>query len=307
MQDNQIPNSPDGFVCGFVAIAGRPNVGKSSLLNYFVGRKISIISRKPQTTRNRLLGIHTTDLAQVIFVDTPGIHANQKSEINRVINRTAVSSLEGVDVILMMIDARGWRDEDTLVYQKVKNCGIPVVLAINKIDRLKEKDRLLPLMTEVSEHRNFKEMVPVSAKSGENMPALLSALVALMPEGPQGFPSEQFTDRSQRFLASELVREKMFRFLGQELPYSSTVEITRFETDDTGMIHIDATIWVEKPGQKAIVIGKSGATMKKIGMEARLEMERLFNCRIYLGLWAKVRKGWTDNAKALKSLGFDDF
>ncbi len=302
----KMAHNPD-FVFGFVAIAGRPNVGKSSLLNCFVGQKISITSRRPQTTRNRLLGIRTTAGAQVVFVDTPGIHGKQTRELNRMINRTATGSLEGVDLILMMVAASGWKEDDTLVYQKARATGADVVLAINKVDLLKDRDTLLPLIREISEKYTFKEIVPISIKSGYNTDHLFNVLLTNLPHGHQGFPEHQITDRSQRFLASELVREKMFRSLGDELPYSSAVEISRFEPDESDMLHIDATIWVEKPGQKAIVIGTKGAGLKNIGQKAREEMERLFQCRVYLGLWVKIRKGWADDAKVLKSLGYEEW
>ena len=294
------------FSSGFVAIAGRPNVGKSSLLNHFVGHKISITSRRPQTTRNRLLGICTEKDSQIVFVDTPGIHSNQKKALNRVINKTATGSLEGVDLIIMMITASGWIEEDRFVYEKVAATGVPAILVINKVDTLKERDRLLPLMQGIDADTDFLEIVPVSVKSGYNMKHLYDVLVANLPEGPPGFPEDQITDRSQRFLAGELVREKMFRHLGEELPYTSAVEISRFELDANGTAHIDATIWVEKPGQKAIVIGKNGLSLKRIGQRAREEMERLFQRKVYLECWVKVRKGWTNDAQVMKSLGYDE-
>ncbi|KAA3623689.1 MAG: GTPase Era [Proteobacteria bacterium] len=300
-------NDDNRKVCGFVAIAGRPNVGKSSLVNRYVGRKISITSRRPQTTRNRLLGIRTTEAAQIIFVDTPGIHSDQNSELNRLINRTATASLEGVDLILMMVTSTGWRRDDDLVYSKARAAGVPIILAVNKSDLLKERDALLPYLQEVSTKGEFKEIVPISVKKGYNLERLLELLIDNLPAGPQGFPGDQITDRSQRFLASELIREKMFRLLGQELPYTSAVEISRFAHDDKGMLRIEATVWVEKPGQKAIVIGRDGAGLKKIGQRAREEMEKLFGCKVYLGLWVKVRKGWTDNATILKSLGYEEW
>jgi GTP-binding protein Era len=303
-QDKEMTQPTERTVFGFVAIAGRPNVGKSSLLNRYVGRKISITSRRPQTTRNRLLGIKTTDHAQVVFVDTPGIHAAQGRELNRVINRTAVGSLEGVDLILMMITATGWRRDDDLVYAKATAAGVPIILAVNKSDQLDRREKLLPLLEEVSRSREFVEIVPISVKSGYNMDHLMGVILSRLPAGAHGFPADQVTDRGQRFLAGEFVREKLFWHLGQELPYVSAVEVSTFEHDDKGLLRIEATIWVEKPGQKAIVIGQGGAGLKRIGQSAREEMERLFGCRVYLGLWVKVRKGWTDNAALLNSLGY---
>lgn len=294
-------------VFGFVAIAGRPNVGKSSLLNRYMGRKISITSRRPQTTRNRLLGIHTTDAGQIAFVDTPGIHAAGGRELNRLINRTAVTSLEGVDLILMMITATGWKSDDDVVYEKVAATGSPVILAVNKADQLARRDALLPLLETVSRDRAFLEVVPVSVKNGYNMDHLLKVIVSHLPSGEPGFPADQLTDRSQRFLASELVREKLFWHLGQELPYESAVEVSGFAHDDSGLLRVDATIWVEKPGQKAIVVGKGGAGIKRIGQRAREQMERLFGCKVHLALWVKVRKGWTENAAALRNLGYGEW
>ena len=303
-QNKQMSETTDGTVFGFVAIAGRPNVGKSSLLNRYMGRKVSITSRRPQTTRNRLLGIKTTEHAQVVFIDTPGIHATQGRELNRVINRTAVGSLEGVDLILMMITANGWRRDDEFVYTKAIATGVPIILAVNKSDQLDRRDKLLPLLEEVSRSREFADIVPISVKTGYNMDHLMDVIVARLPEGTFGFPADQVSDRGQRFLAGELIREKLFWHLGQELPYVSAVEVTTFEHDDKGLLRMEATIWVEKSGQKAIVIGQGGAGLKRIGQSAREEMERLFGCKVYLGLWVKIRKGWTDNAALLNSLGY---
>ena len=294
------------FVSGFVAIAGRPNVGKSSLLNYFVGHKISITSRRPQTTRNRLLGICTYDESQIVFVDTPGIHSAEGKALNRVINKTATGSLEGVDLILMMITASGWTKEDEYVYQKAKTTGIDIILLLNKTDVLKKRDYILPVIEDISKTHSFLNIVPISVKNRYNLDTLKTLIEESLPEGPPGFPEDQITDRSQRFLAGELVREKLFRHLGEELPYISAVEISRFESDKNKVAHIDATIWVEKAGQKAIVIGKNGSTLKNIGTKARLEMERLFQCRVHLECWVKVRKGWTNDASIMRSLGYDE-
>ncbi|GJL80458.1 MAG: GTPase Era [marine bacterium B5-7] len=302
----EIPAQTIGH-CGFVTIAGRPNVGKSSLLNKYVGCKISITSRRPQTTRNRLLGVVTRDMDQVVFVDTPGIHSQQKKELNRIINRTAQNSLEGVDVIVMMISATGWKPDDDLVYRKATETGVPIVLVINKCDLLEQRDALLPFIEEIAKTHIFSEIVPISVKKSYNLEHLLDILIGKLPIGPHGFPQQQMTDRSQRFLASELIREKMFRYLGQELPYSSAVEITSFSEQDDGLLKIEATIWVEKQGQKAIVIGRGGVALKNIGQRAREDMERLFQSKVYLGLWVKVRTGWTENAQVLKSLGYDEW
>lgn len=305
--NEDVSNEKPESVCGFVAVAGRPNVGKSSLVNRYVGRKISITSRRPQTTRNRVLGIRTEQDTQIVFVDTPGIHAEQTRELNRLINRTAGAALEGVDLILMMISATGWKSDDDLVYEKVRATGVPIILAINKSDLLDHRDALLPYIEKVAGMGGFQEIVPISVKKGYNLDHLMQVLIGNLPRGPHGFPVDQVTDRGQRFLASELIREKMFRMLGQELPYTSAVEISKFEHGDDGLLRIEATIWVEKQGQKAIVIGHEGSGLKKIGQRAREEMEKLFGTRVYLGLWVKVRKGWTDNAAVLKSLGYEEW
>ncbi len=292
---------------GFVAIVGRPNVGKSSLVNRMVGSKVSIISRRPQTTRNRILGVSTRGATQIVFVDTPGIHGGQTRELNRIINRTAEGSMEGVDLVLMLVAANRWTDDDDLVYRKARESGLPVILGVNKVDLLEKRDDLLPYLARVAAEFDFDEVVPLSVRKGYNVDHLFEVLAARLPEMPHGFPDDQVTDRGRRFQAAELVREKMFWHLGQELPYSSAVEVTRMDEDEQGMLRIEATIWVEKPGQKAIVIGRNGAALKTIGCKARVEMERQFGCKVYLGLWVKVRKGWTENAGMLRSLGLSEW
>ena len=293
---------------GFVAIAGPPNVGKSTLLNQIIGQKISIISRRPQTTRHRILGIKTLPELQVAFVDAPGLHNNQGKSLNRVINKTALSSLSDVDVILFMIDYKGWSQSLAEVFQRVKvqvkSRAIPVILLINKIDRLKDKSRLLPLIEESKDRHDFAEIVPVSALKLAPLNDFLALVSRHLPIAEAGFPAQQITDRSERFLAGELLREQIFSTLGQELPYCIAAEVGKFATNDQGILCIDIIIWVEKSGQKSIVIGKGGQQLKMIGMNARKQMEISFACKVYLKLWVKVKKGWGDRIALLHSLGY---
>lgn len=289
---------------GFVALAGAPNVGKSTLLNCLVGKKISITSRRPQTTRHRILGIVTEADYQLVFVDTPGIHTNQKKQLNRLINKTAVSSITDVDIILFMIDHGGWNAAATDALKLVAEKNLPVILLINKVDKLRDKTALLPLIDESQQHYNFKEIIPISATKLANRAEFLSIIAKQVPFGSVGFPEDQVTDRSERFMASEFVREQTFLALGQELPYSVAVETVKFKSNEKSILEIDAVIWVEKPGQKNIVIGKHGKQLKLIGSRARVQMEKAFGKKIYLSLWVKVKKGWGDQETTLRSLGY---
>jgi GTP-binding protein Era len=291
--------------CGYVALVGRPNVGKSTLLNHILEQKISITSRKPQTTRHRILGIKTENGTQAIYVDTPGIHADQPKAINRQMNRTAAAVLQDVDVIVLLIDKLRWTPEDELVLTHLQHVRSPVILAINKVDQMEDKQALLPFIEEVAARYPFKEIVPVSALKGSNLDVLQRQIEALLPEGHYFFPDDQITDRSMRFIASEMIREKIMRQLGQELPYAVAVEIEQFSQVD-GTVHIDAAILVERAGQKGIVIGKGGERLKKIGSEARKDMELGFDAKVMLNLWVKVRSGWSDDERALQSLGYTD-
>lgn len=294
----------DGFRCGLVAIVGRPNVGKSTLLNRLVGQKVSITSRRPQTTRHRVLGIRTREKAQLIFVDTPGLHRDETGRrLGRIMNRTARASLEGIDVVAVVVTADGWRAEDEPALALARGSGRPVVLVINKCDRLESRDLLLPLIEESARRMPFAAVVPVSARTGDNLAELEALLTGLLPEQSACFDAEQVTDRSERFQAAEFVREQVFRAAGQEVPYSVAVEITEFR-DEPKHTHIEAVIWVEKEGQKAILIGKGGDQLKSIGRAARLEMQKALGRKVWLGLWVKVREGWADDARALKSLGY---
>ena len=295
------------FRSGYVAIIGRPNVGKSTLINRILGQKLCITSRRPQTTRHRILGIKTEDNSQLIYVDTPGIHEDDgKRAMNRYMNRAAASSIDDVDVVLFVVEGLKWTNEDIGVLKRLKNdAKAPVILVLNKIDNLADKAELLPRVQELSQEFNFAEVVPISARKGINVEHLEQEIIKLVPEGDMIFPEDQFTDRSSRFLAAELVREKLFRHLGQELPYSITVEIEQFK-EDNGMYRINAAIYVERSGQKNIVIGKKGELLKAVGKDARIEMEQLFGCKVFLELWVKVREGWSDNERMLKNLGYND-
>lgn len=290
--------------CGSVAVIGRPNVGKSTLTNSLVGAKVSIVSNRPQTTRHRLLGIATFPEGQLVLVDTPGLHRVQKRAMNRVMNRAARGALEGVDVGLLVIEAGRWDEEDTLACKVLEDAGIPVVLVVNKIDRIKDKGSLLPFIAEISEGRQFAAVHPISAQKHKGLEALVKDVTALLPMAPPMFGEDEITDRSQRFLAGELVREQLMRQLGEELPYATTVEIERF-AEDGNLLRIGAVIWVERDGQKAIVIGKGGVRLKEIGAKARLQMERLFGAKVFLETWVRVREGWSDDESALKAFGYE--
>jgi GTP-binding protein Era len=294
------------FKSGYVAIIGRPNVGKSTLINRVLGQKLCITSRRPQTTRHRILGIKTTDDSQLIYVDTPGLHIDDKRAMNKYMNRAAASSIDHVDVILFVVDGMNWTEEDEQVLVRIKaNAEAPVILVINKMDKLADKEVMLPHIEKLAAQYNYSNVLPISARKGVNLEQLEAEIKKLMPEGDLIFPEDQLTDRSSRFLAAELVREKLFRHLGQELPYSITVEIEQFD-DEKNLYRIGAVIYVERSGQKAIVIGKGGELLKSVGKDARLEMESLFGKKVFLRLWVKVREGWGDNERMLKNLGYND-
>ena len=291
------------FRCGYIALVGRPNVGKSTLLNRILGQKISITSRRPQTTRHRVLGIKTRDSAQLIYVDTPGIHDYSGRAMNRHMNRTASSAMLDVDAVVFLVDASKWTADDDLVLQKLDKLDCPVILAVNKIDLLANRDELLPRLQELSGKRSFEQVIPISAAKGDNVTALEAAIETLLPQAPAMFPEDQVTDRSVRFLAAELVREKLFRKLGRELPYGLTVEIESFRSEPA-ITHIHALIWVERKSQKSIVIGKQGRVLKEVGIEARKDIETLIDGKVNLKLWVKIKEGWSDDERALHSLGY---
>lgn len=292
--------------CGYIAIVGRPNVGKSTLLNRILGQKLSITSRKPQTTRHQILGMKTTGDVQAIYVDTPGLHEGYTEKaLNRYINKVASNAIKDVDLVVFVVDRTKWTPEDEVVLQKIKGANVPCVLVINKVDHLADKSTLLPYLQEVSAKMDFLEVVPVSAKLGNNVEALEQSIAKYIPDGMHFYDRDQFTDRSVRFLAAELVREKIMRQLGDELPYSMTVEIEKFEDNGT-LITIHALILVEREGQKKILIGDKGERIKQIGTDARLDMEKMFDSKVMLNTWVKVKGGWADDERALKSLGYND-
>lgn len=289
--------------CGYVAIVGRPNVGKSTLLNHILGQKLAITSRKPQTTRHTLLGIKTEGPVQTIYVDTPGLHKEGDKALNRFMNKSASQALREVDVVLFVVDRMRWTDEDELVWNKVRHLEIPVIIVVNKVDRLDEKKALLPHLEWLTDQLPKAEVVPVSALQDRNLDRLQEVIASYLPESEHFYPDDQITDRSSRFLAAELVREKVMRQLGAEIPYQVAVEIEQFKQDGK-ILHIHALILVEREGQKKIIIGEGGERMKKIGQEARLDMQKLFGSKIMLNLWVKVRRGWSDDERALNSLGY---
>ncbi len=291
--------------CGYVSIIGRPNVGKSTLLNHLLGQKISITSRKPQTTRHRLLGIKTEKEGQIIYVDTPGLHQNQHNAMNRYLNRAALSSIEGMNVILWVLEALKWTDEDAYILNIIEKINIPIIVVINKVDKITAKNELLPYLQEISKKYHFTDIIPASALQGHNLVAIENKIKQFLPISPLLFPEEYITDRSERFLCAELIREKLINRLGAELPYRITVQIEYFKTEEK-LIHISAIIWVERSSQKAIVIGKQGRNLKEAGKAAREEMEVLLENKVFLQLWVKVKQGWSDDERALQQLGYGD-
>jgi GTPase len=291
--------------CGFVALIGRPNVGKSTLMNHLLKQKISITSRKPQTTRHRILGINTTEAGQAIYMDTPGMHNSEKRALNRYLNRTAETTLLGVDVIVWLIDGLSWHEYDEVIFKKLEQAGLPVILAVNKVDKVKEKDQILKFFSEAQHRFPFKHLIPISALKRTNLDELESLVIALLPESDLIYPEDQITDRPERFLAAEIIREKLTRRLGEELPYALTVEMERYEEHPT-ITKIYAIVWVERLGQKNIVIGKDGEMLKKVGTDARIDIEKLIGQKVYLQVWVKVKKNWSDNERAMQSLGFND-
>ena len=291
--------------CGYVAIVGRPNVGKSTLLNHLLGQKISITSRKPQTTRHQVLGIKTEDNHQIIFVDTPGLHKDAGKAINRYMNRAASAAIRDVDLVIFVVDRTAWTEEDSIVLEQIEQSGLPTMLVVNKIDLLADKTELLPHLQSLAAKAEFSAILPVSALRQHNVDALEAQILTLLPESGHFFPEDQITDRSQRFLAAEIVREKIMRQLGDELPYSIAVEIEEFAQEGE-VLHISAVIFVERTGQKRILIGDKGSRLRSIGSDARRDMEGLFDSKVMLRLWVKVKSGWSDDERALRSLGYDD-
>ena len=302
---NKERSGTEGFRCGYVAIIGRPNVGKSTLLNHILSQKISITSNKPQTTRHTILGVKTTQKNQTVYVDTPGLHQGSGRAMNRYMNRSASAVITDVDVVVFIVECFGWTQEDEYVLKMLRDSKVPVILAINKVDKLNAKEALLPYIQDVSSKMNFADVIPLSARKGTNTEALEKKINGSLPLSDPFFPEDQVTDRSERFLAAELVREKLMRRLGQEIPYSLTVEIESFKMQKK-VQHIHAVIWVEREGQKRIVIGQGGIDLKMAGQQARKEMEALFDRKVFLQLWVKVREGWADDERALRSLGYGE-
>lgn len=291
--------------CGYVAIVGRPNVGKSTLLNHLLGQKISITSRKPQTTRHRVLGIKTEAGHQIIFVDTPGLHKGAEKAINRYMNRAATAAMRDVDLVVFVVDRTAWTEEDAMVLEQIRQGGLPCLLVVNKVDLLEDKSCLLPHLEFLAQQADFAAILPVSALRRHNVEELEKEILKFLPVSEHFFPEEQITDRSQRFLAAEIVREKIMRQLGEEIPYAIAVEIEEFALED-GVLHISALILVERKGQKKILVGEGGTRLRSIGSDARRDMELLFDNKVMLRLWVKVRSGWSDDERALRSLGYDD-
>ncbi|MCK7460139.1 GTPase Era [Idiomarina aminovorans] len=289
---------------GFVAIVGRPNVGKSTLINRLLGQKISITSNKPQTTRHRILGVDTDGDCQAVYVDTPGMHKQEPRAINRVMNQTASSALKDVDLVLFVVDSLKWLEDDKMVLEKIQRVKGPVVLLINKVDQVKDKEKLLPHLQWLNEQHKFAAILPISATHGDNLDELRKIVRSYLQPGYHYYPEDYVTDRSVRFMAAEIIREKLMRFTGEELPYETTVEIEQFGQSDKGTTHIHALILVERDAQKRMVIGQGGSKLKTIGTEARRDLEKLLDNKVMVKLWVKVKSGWSDDERALKSLGY---
>ncbi len=290
--------------CGYIAIVGRPNVGKSTLMNCLVGQKLCITSRKPQTTRHSILGIMTEGDEQFIFVDTPGIHQGQKKAMNKMMNQSAINSLRDVDLILFLVDRNVWKEEDERVLQIIEQSDTPCILVVNKVDRMDDKNQVLPVIEKMNTRYNFIGIVPISAKTGRGVEELKQLLPAYLSEGPHLFPEDQFTDRPVKFLCAELVREKIFRLCGQELPYSTSVDIESFKQEGN-LITIHALILVDKASHKRMIIGDKGSKLKEIATSARKDMEKLLGEKVFLQCWCKVKEGWSDNERMLRQLGYD--
>ena len=290
--------------CGFVAVIGRPNVGKSTLVNAILGSKVSIVTPKPQTTRHRILGVHTVDNCQIVFVDTPGLHRRAAKTMNRMMNRTAASALADADLVLFVSEANRWTVEDQDVLKRLAETRAPVIALLNKIDKVHPKEELLSAISKMSERQAFEEVVPISAKLNDNLDKLLTLIPAYLPESPALFPDEMITDRSESFQFAELIREKLTLLLRQEVPYGLTVQIEKIDKDANG-VTINAIIWVERDSQKGIVVGKGGNILKKVGRQARLEFKERLGVPVHLELWVKVKDNWADSEKELLRLGYE--
>jgi GTPase len=297
--------TPNDYRAGTIAVIGRPNVGKSTLVNALVGAKVSIVSPKAQTTRHRLLGIATFDSGQLMLVDTPGIHGSQKRAMNRYMNRAARGAVVDVDAALLVIEAGRWTEDDSLAIAALKESKVPCVLVVNKVDKLADKNQLLPFIAKVTADYAFAAVHPLSALKNKGTDTLVKTLISLMPESEPYYAEDEITDKSEKFLAGELVREQLMTRLGEELPYSTTVEIEKFE-EDGQLLRISAVVWVERESQKPIVIGNGGERMKAISTGARVGMEKLFGRKVFLETWCRVREGWSDDEAALRRFGYHD-
>ena len=297
-------NIPDNYRCGLVAVIGRPNVGKSTFINSVMGRKVSIVTAKPQTTRHRILAVHSEKQQQIIFVDTPGLHRKSAKAMNRMMNRTAANALADADLVLFVTDATRWTAEDDDVLKRLKSCRAPVIALLNKIDKVHPKEKLLDGLALMSARFDFAEIVPVSAMKNDNLDRLLEMIPPFLPESPPLFPEEMHTDRSDEFHIAEIIREKLTLMLHQEMPYGLTVQVERMVTEEKG-VAINAIIWVERDSQKGIAVGKNGSVLKKVGRSARLEIAELLGQAVHLELWVKVKKNWADNENDLMNLGYE--
>ncbi len=298
------PESP-GFRCGFAALMGRPNVGKSTLLNALVGARLSIVTPRPQTTRHRILGVLNLTHAQIAFLDTPGLHLRARRALNKAMNRTATAALSGADLAVLVVEAPQWTAEDELTLARIARAGVPAIVAVNKIDRVRPRSRLLPYLAGLAARHAFRALVPVSALRGENLEDLKQAIAAQLPPGPARFPHGELTDRGTAFRIAEAIREKLTLELDQEVPYGVAVEVERVAEEEDGRLAVDAAIWVDRDGQKPIVIGARGERLKRVGRAARLALNEILGRRLHLNLWVKVRKNWADSARALKELGLE--
>ena len=297
-------NNIKPYRCGFVAVIGRPNVGKSTLINAVIGQKISIVTPKPQTTRHRIIAVYTGESSQILFVDTPGLHHNAAKALNKMMNRTAANALEDADLVLFLCEANRWTKEDESALKRVIKTGIPTIAVLNKIDKVHPREVLLQTISEMSERADFREVVPMSASKGDNVKRLLEIIPNYLPESPPLFPEDMQTDRSDHFHYAEIIREKLTLSLRQEVPYGLTVEIERFQQEE-GSVTINAIIWVERDSQKGIVVGKGGKHLKVVGRDARVELKHRLGMPVHLELWVKVKDNWADNEKDLLRLGFE--
>ena len=296
--------SDPGYRCGFVAVVGRPNVGKSTLINSILGSKVSIVTPKPQTTRHRILAVDTHDHYQAIYVDTPGIHRKANKAMNRLMNRTAANALADAELVVFMVEADRWTPEDEDVLERLADVSVPVIAVMNKVDRVHPKEALFGSLASMAERRDFAEVVPISARRPEDVRQLVQLIPGFLPESPPLFPEDMVTDRSEQFLMAEMIREKLTLALRQEVPYGLTVQIERFEKDEHGAA-VNAVIWVERESQKGIVVGKGGSLLKKVGRSARLELKEQLGMPVHLELWVKVKDNWADSEKDLLRLGYE--